>query len=181
MSADWLAPILRRLGEQPERDGLHRTRERWEAAIGEMTEGYQMDPAHILGTSFEHDGYDEMIVLRSVRFSSLCEHHLFPFEGQVTVGYIPQKGRVVGLSKLARLVECFSRRLQIQERMTNEIATALMAEPVGALGAGVIVRANHSCMTCRGIRRPGSEMVTSAMLGVMREAAARAELLELAK
>lgn len=170
--------LLTHIGEDPARDGLRDT-PRWVVkALVEMTRGYQDDPADILKTAFA-ESHDQMIVLRGVHFTSLCEHYLLPFVGTATVGYVPGE-RVVGLSKLARLVECYARRLQIQERMTDQIATALM-DHAGALGAGVIVRGHHSCMGCRGVRQASAEMVTSAMLGVMRDKPeARMELMELA-
>ena len=148
-------------------------------ALREMTNGYYDDPATILGTTFDVD-CDEVVVLRGVRFASLCEHHLLPFVGLAHVGYLPGPGgRVVGLSKLARLVQCYARRLQVQERMTAQIAEAIV-EYLGASGAGVVVVAAHDCMSCRGVLAVGAEMVTSSMLGVFREKPeARAELLRL--
>lgn len=173
-----VATLLRYIGEDVDRDGLVDTPRRVVSSLAEMTEGYRQRPADILGVSFGAR-HDQLIVVRGVRFASLCEHHLLPFVGTVTVGYVPGD-KVVGLSKIARLVHCYARRLQIQERMTNQIADALM-EHAGALGAGVIVRAHHACMGCRGVREPDAEMVTSCLLGVLRERPeARAELLELA-
>jgi len=171
--------LLDEIAPDPESDSLKNTPTRWVKAIREMTSGYSLVPTEILSVSFE-DYYDEMVVLRGIRFSSLCEHHLLPFIGQATVGYLPSGGKVVGLSKLARLVECHARRLQIQERMTRDIASDLMADPLNAAGAGVIVRAEHSCMACRGIRKEGAEMVTSSMMGAMEEAHVKSELLGLA-
>ncbi len=173
--ADAVRRLIRVTGEDPQRDGLRDTPRRVVAALRDMTSGYRDDPAQILSTTFQVS-HDELVVLRGIRFSSLCEHHLLPFMGTVAVGYLPG-GRVIGLSKLARLVHCFARRLQVQERMTEQIASALM-EHADALGAGVVVRGHHCCMGCRGVRQPDSEMVTSCMLGVMRDRpAARAELL----
>ena len=173
--ADAVRRLIRVTGENPDRDGLLETPRRVVAALRDMTSGYRDDPAQILSTTFQVS-HDELVVLRGIRFSSLCEHHLLPFMGTAAVGYLPG-GRVIGLSKLARLVHCFARRLQVQERMTEQIASALM-EHADALGAGVVVRGHHCCMGCRGVRQPDSEMVTSCMLGVMREKpAARAELL----
>jgi GTP cyclohydrolase I len=124
--------------------------------------------------------YDEMVVLRAVRFFSLCEHHMLTFSGSAFIGYIPS-GRVVGLSKLARLVNCFARRLQVQERLTQEIAEAVMKH-LQPRGVGVVLRARHLCMGCRGVEKPEAEMVTSAMLGQMRESgSARAEFLDLCR
>jgi GTP cyclohydrolase I len=168
--------LLRLIGEDPSRDGLVETPGRVVRALREMTAGYEDDPAEILAKTFE-EASDEMIVLREIEFHSMCEHHLLPFYGTAAVGYLP--GAVVGISKLARLVGCFARRLQIQERMTRQIAEAVV-EHLGARGAGVIVRAQHLCMGCRGVRLPASEMVTTSMLGAMREdAATRAEFLRL--
>lgn len=140
-----------------------------------MTRGYALDPASLLTTDFDADGYDEMIVCRNVRFFSTCEHHLLPFSGMAHVGYVPRK-RVVGLSKMARLVECVSRRLQIQERMTSEIAKA-MQTTLDPLGVGVVVQAQHLCMACRGVMKPEADMVTCSLTGVFREAAVRAEFM----
>lgn len=143
-----------------------------------MTRGQTENPEEILSTTFD-EPCDEMVVLSGIAFTSLCEHHLLPFTGTVDIGYIP--GKVVGLSKLARLVDCFARRLQIQERLTSQIAEKL-EECLLAKGVAVIVRAQHACMACRGVRKAGATMVTSAMRGILKEnATARAEFLELAK
>lgn len=177
---DAVVRLLQHLGEDPSRDGLIDTPRRVVKALRELTSGYDKDPAQILSTTFEVE-HDEMIVLRNIPFSSLCEHHMLPFHGHATVAYIPKPGgRVVGLSKLARLVDAYARRLQVQERMTDEIAKALETH-LDALGVGVIITAHHTCMSMRGIGTPG-EMVTSAMRGVMRtDHDARAELLALTK
>ena len=141
-----------------------------------MTAGYHLDPADILGTTFP-SSHDEMVILRGVAFTSLCEHHLLPFTGTAAVAYVPN-GRVVGLSKLARLVHCFAARLQIQERLTDEIADALMAH-TNARGAAVTIRAHHTCMGCRGVRQADSEMVTTATRGTLRgDDVVRAQLME---
>ncbi len=172
--------LLRAVGEDTEREGLLDTPRRVVAALQEMTCGYHDDPAAILAVTFNGDEYDEMIVVRNVDFVSLCEHHVLPFTGTADLAYIPGNGRIVGLSKLARLVECFARRLQVQERMTQQIAAA-MEEHLRPQGVGVVVRARHSCMACRGVRKAEAEMVTSTMLGALRdEPAARAEFLSLA-
>ncbi len=166
--------LLRWVGEDPERDGLRDTPARVAKAWREMTSGYDDDPAEILARTFE-EWSDEMIILRGISFHSTCEHHLLPFHGEAIVGYLP--GKVVGISKLARLVDCFARRLQIQERMTSQIAEAIEAH-LGARGVGVIVRAHHLCMGCRGVRQEQTEMVTSSMLGTLRsDAASRSEFL----
>ncbi len=171
--------LLSYVGEDATREGLVDTPARVRRALLELTAGYGEDPKDILSTSFDAGSYDEMVILRGIKFHSLCEHHMLVFSGEAAVGYLPG-ARVVGLSKLARLVECYARRLQIQERMTREIADALEVH-IEPNGVGVIVRAHHSCMGCRGVRQAGSEMVTSAMLGSMKEnPETRAEFLALA-
>lgn len=173
-----VATLLKWVGQDPARDGLRGTPGRVARALREMTAGYSEDPAAILGTVFS-ETYDEVVVVRGIAFTSLCEHHLLPFTGTADVAYIP--GKVVGLSKLARLVDCFSRRLQVQERMTRQVAEAI-AQHLDAVGVAVVVRAMHSCMACRGVRKAGAEMVTSAMLGAFRtDRAARAEFLALCR
>lgn len=173
---DAVVRLLQGIGEDPTRDGLKGTPGRVVRALREMTSGYAVDPKEVLSTCFEQY-YDEMVILRGIEFASMCEHHMLPFVGEVDVGYVP--GKVVGLSKLARLVDCFAKRLQIQERMTLQIAEAIR-EHLDAKGVAVVVRARHSCMGCRGVKKPGAEMVTSAMLGVLREKSeARAEFLAL--
>jgi len=163
-------------------DLLTETPKRVARAWVEWFAGYTQDPASILAKSFEDiSGYDGIVVLRNIPFHSHCEHHLAQIEGRATVAYLPggEHRRAVGLSKLARLVHCYARRLQIQERMTAQIAGALM-EQLNAAGVGVIVQAIHGCMTTRGVRVHGAQMVTSTMLGRFREnAAARAEALAL--
>lgn len=169
--------ILRFIGEDPSRDGLADTPRRVVRAWREMTAGYREDPAAILSRTFEETS-DEMVILRGVSFYSTCEHHMLPFYGVVSVGYLP--GKVVGISKLARLVHCFARRLQIQERMTRQIAEAI-AQHLDARGVGVIVAAHHLCMGCRGVRQASTEMVTSSMLGTLRnDPVSRSEFLRLA-
>ena len=171
-----VATILRFIGEEPSRDGLLDTPGRVVRAWREMTAGYSEDPAEILARTFDESS-DELIILRGITFYSVCEHHMLPFYGTAAVGYLP--GRVVGISKLARLVNCFARRLQIQERMTRQIADSI-AEHLGARGVGVIIRAHHLCMGCRGVRQEETQMVTSAMLGTLRsDASSRAEFLRL--
>jgi GTP cyclohydrolase I len=167
-------------GPASDREGLDETPARVVRALEELTAGYAQDPGLILSKVFsESDGYDQMVVLRDIEFTSLCEHHLLPFSGTAVVAYIPQ-GKVVGLSKLARVVECFARRLQLQERMTQQIANAI-DEHLTPQGVGVIVAAHHQCMGCRGVKQPRAEMVTSALRGaLLREDSARAEFLRLA-
>jgi len=173
-----VATLLRFIGEDTGRDGLLDTPSRVVRAWREMTAGYGEDPAEILSRTFEESS-DEMIVLRGITFYSVCEHHLLPFYGTASVGYLP--GRVVGISKLARLVNCFARRLQIQERMTRQIAEAV-EEHLDARGVGVVIRAHHLCMGCRGVRQEETEMVTSSMLGTLRsDPTSRAEFFRLCK
>lgn len=169
--------ILSEIGENPDRDGLRETPARVARAWQELTSGYSADIAGILQTTFDAS-CDEMVVCRGIKFYSTCEHHLLPFFGTATVAYIPDH-RVVGLSKMARLVEAFARRLQIQERLTTQIAEA-MDQHLKPRGVGVILEAHHLCMGCRGVRQPDTAMVTSATLGAMRQSpAARAEFLAL--
>ena len=157
-------------------DGLRDTPRRVVKAMLEMTAGYDESPEEILSKTFaEHS--DELIVLRGIDFHSTCEHHLLPFHGVAHVGYLP--GKVVGISKLARLVHCFARRLQIQERMTQQIASAVETH-LDARGVGVIVSAHHLCMGCRGVKLPATQLVTSSMLGTLRNSAeTRSEFLRL--
>jgi GTP cyclohydrolase I len=157
-----VATLLRWMGYDPNRDGLRDTPRRVAAALREMTSGYQQEPARILSTTFPVD-YREIVVLRRLHFTSLCEHHLMPFAGTCSLGYVPA-GRVVGLSKLARLVSCFAHRLQIQEQMTTAIADALW-EHLRPRGVGVVIAARHCCMGCRGVRKPSAQMVTRALRG----------------
>lgn len=161
-----VASILRWMGQDPSRDGLRDTPRRVVAALREMTSGYHQEPARILSTTFPVD-YREIVVLSRIHFTSLCEHHLMPFAGTCSLGYLPS-GQVVGLSKLARLVSCFAHRLQIQERMTNEVAEALW-EHLRPRGVGVVIAARHCCMGCRGVRKPIAQMVTRALLGELRD------------
>ena len=177
---DWRR-FLTSIGEDPDRPGLRETPARVAKAWMAWTAGYRQEPADVLKT-FE-DGaeeYNELIVVRNIPVYSHCEHHLAPFFGKATVGYMPN-GKIVGLSKLTRLVECFSRRLQVQERMTIQIANALM-ESLEPKAVGVVVRCRHLCMESRGIRTAGEETVTSAMLGELQpNLAMRTEFLDLAR
>jgi GTP cyclohydrolase I len=171
--------IIRWTGDNPDRDGLLNTPARLARAYEEYFRGYNEDPETILSTTFEEtEGYDEMIILRGIRFESHCEHHIAPIIGRAWVAYIPD-GRVVGISKLARIVEVYAKRLQIQEKMTAQIANAInnVLQPQGV---GVIIRAEHYCMTARGIMKPGTDLVTSRMLGIFRSnAATRQEFLSM--
>lgn len=160
--------ILRWAGEDPARDGLIETPKRVVKAYSEYFTGYDMDPQEILSKTFEEiEGYDEMISLRGIRFESHCEHHMAPIVGRAWVAYIP-KGRVVGISKLARVVDAFAKRLQIQEKMTAQIANTVDAV-LQPDGVGVVIKAEHHCMTTRGVHKHGTDMVTSRMLGVFRD------------
>ena len=171
--------IIRWTGDDPDRDGLVETPQRMARAYEEYFQGYGEDPEAILSKTFEEiEGYDEMIVLRGIRFESHCEHHMAPIIGRAYVAYIPN-GRVVGISKLARIVEVYAKRLQIQEKMTAQIANAIdnVLQPQGV---GVVLKAEHFCMTARGIMKPGTDLVTSRMLGVFRDSADHAPGVHLA-
>lgn len=171
--------ILSRLGEDPDRDGLQATPERVEKAMAFLTKGYVQDPAKILrGALFDVD-YDEMVIVKDIEMFSLCEHHMLPFFGKVHVAYIP-KGKVIGLSKIPRLVEVFARRLQVQERLTRQIADAIQ-EAIEPQGVGVVVEARHLCMMMRGIEKQLSSTVTSSMQGCFRQKETRAEFLSLVR
>jgi len=160
--------ILLWIGEDPERDGLRETPSRLIRAFQEYFSGYGQDPSRILMKTFEEtDGYDEMVVLRRIPFQSHCEHHFAPIIGHAWVAYVPSQ-RVVGISKLARLVEAYAKRLQIQERMTAQIANTIEAV-LKPQGVGVMIKATHHCMTARGIKKEGSDLVTSRMLGCFRD------------
>lgn len=159
--------IIRWTGDDPARDGLKETPARVTRAFEEFFKGYTDDPEAILKKTFEEiEGYDEMIVLRGIRFESHCEHHMAPIVGRVWVAYIP-KGRVVGISKLARVVDAYAKRLQIQEKMTAQIANTIQSV-LQPDGVGVVIKAEHHCMTTRGVHKHGTDMVTSRMLGSFR-------------
>ena len=171
--------ILSAIGEDPDRDGLVDTPARVARAYAEQFSGLTQHPEDVLGTVFDAD-HDEMILVRDIELYSTCEHHLVPFFGRAHVAYIPnEKGQITGLSKLARLVDIYARRPQVQERMTSQIADALMRvlEPRGAL---VVIEAEHLCMSMRGVRKPGAKTVTSAVRGIIRDSATtRAEAMSL--
>src|SRR3954466_6584252 len=169
--------ILLAVGEDPDREGLLKTPNRVARAYGELMAGLRQEPRKHLRTVF-NERYDEVVLLRDIQFHSLCEHHLLPFTGRAHVAYLPD-GKVVGLSKLARLVEGFARRPQVQERLTMQIADALMEE-LSPAGCACIIEAVHTCMTIRGAKKHGSTMVTSALRGIFKEnPASRAEILQL--
>jgi GTP cyclohydrolase IA len=172
--------ILERLGEDPDREGLIGTPDRVASSLRDLTEGYAMDAADAVGDAVFAQDYDEMVVVRDLPFYSLCEHHLLPFFGVCHVAYQPA-GRVIGLSKIPRLVHVYAHRLQLQERLTREVAEALR-EVVEPNGVGVVVEARHLCMEMRGVERIGGQTVTSCMLGVFRDdARTRTEFLELVR
>jgi GTP cyclohydrolase I len=160
--------LIRWAGDNPERDGLHDTPQRVVKSYDEFFRGYDQDPEAILKKTFEEiEGYDEMIVLRGIRFESHCEHHMAPIIGRAWVGYVPN-GRVVGISKLARVVDAYAKRLQIQEKMTAQIANTI-EQVLQPQGVAVVIKAEHHCMTTRGVHKPGTDMVTSRMLGCFRD------------
>ncbi len=170
--------LLVAVGEDPDREGLRDTPARVSRALQEIFAGMRTDPAEILTTTFDL-GHEEMILVRDIEVYSTCEHHLLPFHGVAHVGYIPgHKGRVTGLSKIARLVETFARRPQVQERLTSQIADALVThlDPQGVI---VVIECEHLCMSMRGVRKPGARTITSAVRGQMRQAATRAEAMSL--
>ena len=181
-SSDPIAPLvaamLKELGEEPGRDGLARTPERVAAAMRFLTGGYEQDPVAILNNALFDVSYDEMVIVKDIDFYSMCEHHLLPFFGRVHVAYVPN-GKVVGLSKIARVVEMFSRRLQVQERLTTQVAETLnqVLEPTGV---AVVAEAIHLCMMMRGVSQQNSSAVTSSIHGVFKsDSKTRAEFMEL--
>jgi GTP cyclohydrolase I len=171
--------LLARFDADPTRDGLLRTPERAEKAMTFLTQGYHQSPQEILQSALFDVDYDEMVMVKDIEMFSLCEHHILPFFGKVHIAYIPN-GKVVGLSKLPRLVDVFARRLQVQERMTREIANALQ-EAIAPQGVGVVVEARHLCMMMRGVEKQNSSTVTSSMSGVFLEDKTRAEFLSLVR
>jgi GTP cyclohydrolase IA len=165
--ADHLRKILELIGEDPNRDGLRHTPERFEKALRFLTSGYHQDPEKLLNGAMFKVCYDQMVIVKDIEFYSLCEHHLLPFFGTCHVAYIPDK-KVVGLSKIPRLVNMFARRLQIQERLTNQIANAIQ-QKITPLGVGVVIEGRHLCMVMRGVEKQNSHTVTSAMLGSFKD------------
>lgn len=170
--------MLEGMGEDPDREGLQRTPERVADFYAELTEGMWQDPKeHIV--PLPGDSHDEMVLVKDITIASVCEHHLAPFVGKVHIAYIPKGGRIVGLSKLARIAEIFARRLQVQERLTQQIAQTLFDE-LKPLGVMVVVEAEHTCMTLRGVKKPGAVTITSAVLGgFRRDPRTRAEAMSL--
>ena len=165
--APHITAILRALGEDPERRGLTRTPERVEHAYRFLTRGYEQDAVAIIRGALFEEPHDNMVVVRDIEFYSLCEHHMLPFHGKAHVAYIPD-GKIVGLSKMARVVDVFARRLQVQERMTDQIADA-MVEALAPRGVGVVLEASHFCMMMRGVEKQDSRTITSALRGTFRD------------
>ncbi len=178
--AEGVRLMLEGMGEDPDRDGLKKTPERVADFYAELTEGMWIDPKeHIV--ALPGDSHDEMVIVKDISFSSVCEHHLAPFIGKCHIAYIPKGGRIVGLSKLARIAEVFSKRLQLQERLTQQIAQTLFdnLDPIGVM---VVLEAEHTCMTIRGVKKPGAVTITSAVLGGFRkDLRTRAEAMSLIK
>lgn len=164
--ASHMRDILGELGENPDREGLVQTPGRFERAMKFLTNGYETDITKIVNGALFNEDVDEMVIVKDIEFFSMCEHHLLPFFGKMHVGYLP-KGKVIGLSKIPRIVDAFSRRLQVQERLTQQVAETLQ-EIVGARGVAVIAEARHFCMMMRGVEKQHSGTVTSAMLGAFR-------------
>lgn len=175
---DAVRRILEAIGENPEREGLKRTPHRVAKAFEFLTKGYRADIDQIINKAVYHEDYDEMVIVKNIDFNSLCEHHLLPFYGKCHVAYIPD-GKLIGLSKIPRIVDAFSRRLQIQERLTSQIAECLM-ENLNPLGVAVVMEATHMCMVVRGVEKQNSVATTSSMLGDFRnDRSTRMEFLDL--
>ncbi|OHB72250.1 MAG: GTP cyclohydrolase I FolE [Planctomycetes bacterium RBG_16_43_13] len=178
--AEHITEVIKHLGENPDRDGLRGTPQRVEKAFKFLTKGYNQDPEAVLNGALFSTDYDEMVIVKNIDFFSLCEHHLLPFYGKCHVAYIPDK-KIIGLSKIPRLVEVFSRRLQVQERLTTQIAKVIK-EKLNPRGVGVIMEAYHLCMMMRGVEKQNAYAVTSSMLGGLRsDPKTREEFLELIK
>lgn len=171
--------ILKYIGENPERDGLKDTPARVVRSYEELFSGYKQDPKSLL-TTFDNPGCESMVVLREIEFFSTCEHHMLPFYGKAHVAYIPHSGKIVGISKLARLVDVFARRLQVQERICEQVTTTLM-EVLHPKGAACIIEAIHHCVCARGVGKQNSVMVSSSLKGAFKELAVREELMSLIK
>jgi GTP cyclohydrolase I len=172
--------ILEGIGENPEREGLQKTPERVADFYAELTEGMWVDPSEQI-VPLPGDSHDEMVIVKDISIASVCEHHLAPFTGRCHIAYIPKGGRIVGLSKLARIAEIFARRLQVQERLTQQIAQTLF-DKLDPIGVMVVIEAEHTCMTLRGVKKPGAVTITSAVLGGFRkDPRTRAEAMSLIK
>lgn len=177
---DQVHKILEMVGEDPTREGLLRTPERVEKSLREMTRGYDMSVAEVVGRGVFEEDVSEMVLVKSIEFYSMCEHHMLPFFGHAHVAYIPD-GKIIGLSKIPRIVDMFARRLQVQERLTTQVAEAL-SEILRPKGVGVVISAAHLCMMARGVQKQGSHTVSSCMLGDFREdARTRSEFLDLVR
>jgi GTP cyclohydrolase I len=174
---DYIRRILESIGEDPTREGLRDTPQRVDQALRFLTSGYSLDADKVLNNALFDVEYDEMVIVADIDFFSMCEHHLLPFFGKCHIAYLPDK-KVIGLSKLARLVEMFSRRLQVQERLTTQIAQTIM-EKVKPQGVGVVIEAQHMCMIMRGVEKQNSRAVSSSMLGTFRNTDTRIEFLDL--
>jgi GTP cyclohydrolase I len=174
---DLVRETLIRIGENPDRDGLLRTPERFEHSLQYLTKGYGEDAKEVLLDAMFDVAYDEMVIIKDIEVFSLCEHHVLPFFGKAHVGYIP-RGKVIGLSKVPRMVDVFARRLQVQERLTTQIAEAIL-EAINPLGVGVVIEARHLCMMMRGVEKQHSSTMTSSMLGAFRQKETREEFLAL--
>lgn len=174
-----IAELMILIGEDPKRDGLKETPSRVLSALVQMTEGYRQNPNDLFKT-FDNAHYGGMVVVRDIEFYSLCEHHLLPFCGVAHVGYLPGGGKIVGLSKIARLVDVFARRLQVQERLTTEITHAIVRGLDPCAGAACVIEAQHLCMACRGVKKQAARMVTSSLIGEFEKPEVRAEFLQLA-
>ena len=166
MLEDLYRNILTELGEDPNREGLFKTPHRAAEAMRFLTRGYQQDVKEVLNDAIFEEPYEDMVIVRDIEFYSLCEHHILPFFGKAHIAYLP-KGKIIGISKLARLVDVFARRLQVQERMTVQIGTALQ-EALNPKGVGVVIEARHMCMMARGVQKQSSKVTTSEMLGTFR-------------
>jgi len=176
---DIIRDLLIKIGEDPDREGLKNTPERFEKSITFLTQGYQQDPRDVLRSAIFHEQYDEMVTVKDIDIFSMCEHHMLPFFGKCHVAYMPRK-HIVGLSKIARVVELYARRLQVQERLTDQIADAVM-EVLDPAGVGVVIEAAHFCMMMRGVEKQNSRTVTSALRGIFRDdSKTRVEFLRLA-
>lgn len=177
---DLIRELLVKIGEDPDREGLKDTPGRVARSWDFLSSGYRQDPKEIIGSAVFTEECNHMVIVRDIEVYSMCEHHVLPFFGKCHIGYIP-KGKVFGVSKLARLVDCFSRRLQLQERLTQQIA-ATICEGIDAEGVGVVIEAKHLCMMMRGVEKQNSKMVTSAMLGCFHDSVAtRNEFMQLIK
>ena len=169
--------VLEAVGEDPTREGLVGTPSRVARMYGELLSGYNVDPTELLNGALFDVEHEQMVIVTNIEFQSLCEHHMLPFYGRAHVAYVPDK-HIVGISKLARLVECYARRLQVQERMTSQIA-GFIQRKLKPLGVGVVIRAEHMCMRMRGVQKPNSSVVTSSLLGVFQERDTRQEFMNL--